>query len=169
MGRSPKIIKRGKLSNIDKGKILHFVNTLGDTDEAAIQAANNINRPISMVKKYIKEIKQVFIGEEILEYHVKKNIVEYVISRLIGDGSSRAAAEAKVKKAIVHLTEDEQKKITDAELYRSCITMTHTSDLFITKSQSGRDGISILTEAASQKGDNIDRYPVDNPHVYKIK
>lgn len=81
---------------------------------------------------------------------VPEHIVEDTIHKFYKSGLERSEADKLVRSTLPALTE----QVTSAdELYEIIIKISHISGVSINKSQSGRSGVYIMTEAASQKGD----------------
>ena len=169
VGRPPKTIKGG-ISNEERGRIIYLLKTLGDSEESYLKIAEDLGRQVASVKKAVKEIKSIFIEEDETkpECFIKESIVKRVQLNLIKNGFSKPSAQAKINKVITLLSQEEQEKLTESELHSICLRLISAGDLLINKTAGGSDGVSMMTQSASEKLDEKPSAPVVNPNIYKI-
>lgn len=169
VGRPVKKIKGG-LSNEEKGRITYLLKTLGDSAESYIKISEDLDRPISSITKFIKEMKSIFVDtEKDINLNVKHGIINRVRINLVQSGVTKANADAKINKILARLSEEQQKQLTEIELFQACLRLTTASDLMINSSESGQSGISIMTPAAAERGDSMNKNaPPHNPAVFRI-
>lgn len=169
MGRPPKGPKRGGLSHEEKGKIIYLLQTLGESNDSYQKIAEDLSRPVNSIKKAVKEIKSIFVStEQDVELNIKDGIIQRVTLNLIQGGVTKASAQAKINKILSRLTADEQSRVTEAALFQACLRLTTASDLMINTSEGGRGGVSIMTGAAAERGDDqFKQSPPSNPAVFK--
>lgn len=170
MGRTPKI-KRGGLSNEEKGRVVSLLHTLGDSPETYQKIAEDLGRPIDSVKRAIKDIKNIFVDTSKEEefFLVKKSVIQRVRLNLIQSGMNKFAVDGKIKKVISGLNEEQQKTITEAQLFQACLRLMSAGDTMITESAGGREGVTIMTPASAEKADNINKNsPPQHPAVFKL-
>lgn len=170
MAGRPKINKKGGLSHEEKGRIIYLLQTLGDHPDNYEKIAEDLDRPISSVKKTIKEIKSIFVStEQDTNLNIKTGLIERVRLNLIQAGVNKLNAMTRINKILSKLSAEEQIQLTEEELFKSCLRLTTPNDLIINESASGRSGVTIMTPASSERADNNMRNtPPQIPGTFKL-
>lgn len=172
VGRPPKVLKGG-LSHQEKGRVLELLKLLGDDSKESIaKIAEDLKRPVDSIKKAVNEMKSALgIDTEKEEKSlVKEKIVKVVLNQLMNSGLTKASAQSKMNRVISSFTEEQQKIVDEATLYRLCMQLTNAGDLFVNKTAGGNKGVTISNQGASERGDAArdDFHRPKNPNIFKI-
>lgn len=158
-------MKTGKLSNADKGTIIHLLQE----SKTVAEIASKLDRSEDVINKYISEVRSV-VEEKPEEIVVTANpkVINEAINQLRANGLSNISINSKINKILKALTPEQIQNLNAPALVADCMRMVNIHDVMINKTGGGNPGVAIMTEAGSERGDNVKAQPKQNPHVYKI-
>lgn len=156
-GRISKIEERGIVALFEEGKTIEYI-------------VEQSGRPKNTINKIIDKhaVKKTTTEPTSNTEHITK-ISKLVLSRLMSNGIEKVAAGTRINKVLNGLSIDIKNTLTEEDLYQAALKTMTGSDLFINKSVGNREGMAILTKAASEQGDSVVKpTPPKHPALFQI-
>lgn len=170
---------RRKISAQEKLKVLQLLSE-GKTFS---EIANELERPDGTVGKIINEVRgladKAFFSDNDSNPSTSVNDLDVdvhgrVMNKLIKNGISEDEAVARIKKVCNNCEKQKIEKITEEELYTAALSILMGSHLFGSKSKEKGQNVTIMTPAASERGDaqtkksNMLHKNIDDQKVFRI-
>jgi IS30 family transposase len=162
---------KGKLSIQDKIKIQELLNTDITVDDIATQLGR---RPVT-INKYIENELEPLLKTMVsrtLSTNVQP-IHEAVEDDKLADDTIRRLVKAGLKdydaqELVYSVLDNTEDTFSVNELYATCLQRLSAKHVTIRETAGGREGVAIMTQAASERGDESKRKsPADNPDIYR--
>lgn len=147
---------KGRFSEVEKMAMLHLVSEGLGVDEIA----EKLGRRPSTIQKHMPEIKpdtkvEVEVEEDV--FVIDDSHLEKVKKDLIKAGVTNSDSDIVIQKT-VDKAKEKGKVYKGANahkaFYADCIKNMRAGNFMIKKTQGGREGVAIMTPAASQKSDS---------------
>lgn len=87
--------------------------------------------------------------------YMETDVYERVLSRLGQAGIDKQVAKQRIAKICRDAEKAELSSITEEDLFNAAVRTINGSELFTKKSNSGREGVTIMNKAVSEKGDAV--------------
>jgi IS30 family transposase len=163
-------MKTGVLNKAEKTEIIDALKQ----KKSVADIAKVLDRAEKTVQKYINEVKALFDTEEkadkVESEEISENVIKRAINQLKQYNLSKPSINAKINRITKNMTPEQLKAVTSEFLITECMKLFSVNDIMINKTGNGNEGVSIMTEGASERGDESRKNakPVKNPNVYNI-
>lgn len=120
------------------------------------------------IEEFLNNLKDLIDKPEPLEPGIKKAVLDKVIHQLSQMGLTKVSINNKINRIIKATPKDQLPNILYEGLLGDCLSLLNAHDVMINKTNSGNSGVTIMTEAGSQKGDTVVAPGKKSPHVFNI-
>ncbi len=175
--------KQRRVTAQEKLEIMKLVSE----GKTAYAIAKKLERSQATVGKVIEELKTTSLKAfnqdvssipentsiEPIDY-IETDVYQNVVRSLIKSGLDVNVAKQRIAKICAQAQKKGIESISEEDLYNTALTSVNGSELFINRSSNNEKGVSAITQAASQAGDdakksqtNLDKN-IDNDRIYKV-
>lgn len=152
--------KYKNLTAEEKIKILE----LKSAGETTADIAKKLDRGTATIERCLSQFKETAKGafkdltedrSELLVKNYHSNpLYGKILNRLVAAGLDQKAAAQKIGRVMNAAAQNNYESVDAEELYNAALSSSNVLQLFGTTTQGGRDGITVMTTAASQYTDS---------------
>ena len=168
------MVKTGKLSNDEKGRIQTLISEQKDIPEISKAldrsegvVSNYVNGELDTLINTIVKVKLERVERELQEQQEEEQInvegiatdeiIKKVKKRLDHAGMNEVTYNKLIKISLEKFAKAKKTFADDDQLYAECIKYMGAGDMMSRKTQKGREGVAIMTPGASSKADDLRR------------